>query len=441
MDGVIIIIFFIYLRVCYFVVNNVLIKLKILFRHWSKSLRSHVRYAREPGEFIARDPSERSHRKESEMENEEPTATSSASQHSETTANVLQDMMKTLTESVGQVAQTMASMNVTLADIKENQNHGASSRRGTKRPHDTSNSSTTKRVCLESSSDSENENGLEPNARALLNKTASRGESPDAGKGAPEKSEKHEDDLLNEIATEFNSDEQTSDAVSSQLADVINKRWSSKLDDEKLDIKLKKYNRPSNCDKIVAPKVNPEIWAQMNNFTKKKDLRMSKIQQMLAKVGAALSKSTQLILDMRNEPPTSEEQFDDMTDSMLSTQMDAIAILGHASYEMSLRRRDLIQPSLNKDYTSLSSQQIPVTSLLYGEDLQTSLTAIRSSNKLGKSVKAPQSKPAQDRMHWRAKQDNERSFLDKRKGRNSKPPWQPWNGFNRRKELTKQKKY
>ena len=71
-----------------------------------------------------------------------------------------------------------------------------------------------------------------------------------------------------------------------------------------------------------------------------------------------------------------------MTHKILSTQMDAVALLGHANYEMSLRRRDLIQPSLNKDYTALNSQQIPVTNLLYGEDLRTSLTAIRSSNKL-----------------------------------------------------------
>lgn len=351
------------------------------------------------------------------------------------TSSTLEDMMKTLTDSVGQVARTMTAMNGTLADIRANQNQNDSSRRGTKRPQPTARASSSKRSRTENPSDSEDDSDPESDTRALLNLS----KEPDAGKDAPKKSKENtEDDLLNEIATDFSSDEQTSEAVSSQLAEVINKRWSSKLADDKLDEKLKQYHRPDNCDKVVAPKVNPEIWGQMSNFTKKKDLRMTKIQQIVTKVGAALAQSAQLTLDMRAKPPSSEEQFDEMTHKMLSTQMDAVALLGHANYEMSLRRRDLIQPSLNKDYTALNSQQIPVTNLLYGEDLQTSLTAIRSSNKLGKAVKAPSSK-ANDKTPWRSKQHaNERSFLEKRRWKNNKPPW---NGFSRRKELTKQKKY
>jgi hypothetical protein len=50
---------------------------------------------------------------------------------------------------------------------------------------------------------------------------------------------------------------------------------------------MKKYCRPENCEKIITPKVNPEIWGKMNNFTKKKDIRMSKVQQVISKVGAA----------------------------------------------------------------------------------------------------------------------------------------------------------
>ena len=86
---------------------------------------------------------------------------------------------------------------------------------------------------------------------------------------------------------------------------------------------------------------------------------MTKIQQIVTKVGAALAQSAQLTLDMRAKPPSSEEQLDEMTRKMLSTQMDAVALLSHTNYEMSLRRHDLIQPSLNKDYTALNSQQIP----------------------------------------------------------------------------------
>jgi len=197
------------------------------------------------------------------------------------TSSTLEDMMKTLTDSVGQVAQTMTAMNGTLADIRANQNQNDSSRRGTKRPQPTARASSSKRSRTENPSDSEDDSDSECDTRALLNLS----KEPDVGKDAPKKSKENtEDDLLNEIATDLSSDEQTSEAVSSQLAEVINKRWLSKLADDKLDEKL----RPDNCDKVVAPKVNPEIWGQMSNFTKNKDLRMTKIQQIVTKDGPLL---------------------------------------------------------------------------------------------------------------------------------------------------------
>ena len=70
------------------------------------------------------------------------------------------------------------------------------------------------------------------------------------------------DALLNDIANEFdNEDDSISTPVSSQLADIVNKRWSEKMTDKKQG-KYEKYGRPSNCEKLTVPKVNPEIWGQ-----------------------------------------------------------------------------------------------------------------------------------------------------------------------------------
>ena len=52
------------------------------------------------------------------------------------------------------------------------------------------------------------------------------------------------DDLLDTIANDLNADEQTDQDVSDKLAKIINKRWSEKLNSEKLSEKLKKYARP-----------------------------------------------------------------------------------------------------------------------------------------------------------------------------------------------------
>ena len=68
------------------------------------------------------------------------------------------------------------------------------------------------------------------------------------------------------------------------------------------------------------------------------------------------------------------------TGALLTAKIDAIALLGHTNYELSLRRREAIKPNLNKEYGLLFSSQTPVTTLLFGDELQPHLTAIRASN-------------------------------------------------------------
>ena len=67
---------------------------------------------------------------------------------------------------------------------------------------------------------------------------------------------------------------------------------------------------------------------------------------------------------------------------LIGSQMDALALSGHTQYELSMKWRDAIIPSLNKDYTGLCSQNVPVTSLLFGDDLQQQLNTMKASNKL-----------------------------------------------------------
>ena len=55
-----------------------------------------------------------------------------------------------------------------------------------------------------------------------------------------------EDVLLNEIAQDFESDEQTDPKVAQKLADIVNKRWGSKLEEAKLK------NWRNTIDPIIA---------------------------------------------------------------------------------------------------------------------------------------------------------------------------------------------
>ena len=82
------------------------------------------------------------------------------------------------------------------------------------------------------------------------------------------------DSLLDEIAQSLTDTEKTAPKPE------VNLRWPS-LTSEKSD----KYLRPINCDRLITPKVNPEIWGRLDRQTRGKDLRLSNLQTTLTKVG------------------------------------------------------------------------------------------------------------------------------------------------------------
>lgn len=88
-------------------------------------------------------------------------------------------------------------------------------------------------------------------------------------------------------------------------------------------------------------------------------------------------------MDTRLENTNGGKISQEDMNGLLGLQIDASAMLGHANYDLSLRRRKVIKPTLDREYGSLCSSQIPVTSLLFVDDLQAQLNAIRATNRHG----------------------------------------------------------
>ena len=231
-----------------------------------------------------------------------------------------------------------------------------------------------------------------------------------------------EDALLNEIAQDFESDEQTDPKVAQKLADIVNKRWGSKLEEAKLKEKLAKYNRPDNCEKLTVPKVNPEIWNKLKHVTRSADLRLANMQKVLVKVGSAVAKSTDTLLAIRADPEkTSASALTEKLGKLVTYNADALALLGHVNIELSYRRRDAIKPNLNNEYSSLCGSQVPITGLLFGDELQSQLNNIKASNKIGHTTTAKSSyRNHSDGWKGKSSHSSGKPFLGKR-GRSYRP--------------------
>ena len=187
------------------------------------------------------------------------------------------------------------------------------------------------------------------------------------------------DALLTEISHDLEQEEEVGGNINQQLADIVNKRWSAKLPEAKQKEKMDKYPRPENCEKFVVPRVNAEIWNKLDNKTKHNDLRASTTQKLLSKVGTILGITTDRLLQMRTTALPEVDQ-------PITMNTDALALLDHTMCEMSMRRRDAIKPHLNKDYSSLCASHVPITTYLFGDNLQTQLNDIRASNKISKAT-------------------------------------------------------
>ena len=235
-----------------------------------------------------------------------------------------------------------------------------------------------------------------------------------------------EDNLLSDIAQDFDGTDGTGPKVSEKLAEIVNKRWSERLDDAKFKSKMDKYDRPENCDRLLVPKVNPEIWANIGNSTKSADLHIANFQKTLTKVGSALTHMTDALLELRSKLTSSDTEQVKMVNQVVTGNADALALLGHLNLDLSLHRRELIKPNLKKEYGALCSKRNPISDFLFGDDLQGQLTSITASNKIGQTTSAygngaPFRRYPDSRKGKMAPHNGDKSFLSERRGRAHQP--------------------
>ena len=95
--------------------------------------------------------------------------------------------------------------------------------------------------------------------------------------------------------------------------------------------------------KIEVPLVNHELWGILKPPVKS--------QQTVVKATIALAEATEKISKVKGKM--------DEKPKIISSLTDSLALLGHATYELSLRRWDIMRPSINKELCALCNQQNP----------------------------------------------------------------------------------
>ena len=147
-----------------------------------------------------------------------------------------------------------------------------------------------------------------------------------------EQSDGSNDPLLSEIAEDFVNADDSGPTVEKQLPELINNLWFKKLSDTTLKEKSAKYLRPVNCETLTTPRVDPGIWEKLSHTVKQQDLRSSSIQKTVSSAGAAMCKSIEMLLEMRN---SKQPMSDSDIQKLVKMASDAVALLGHTHIDLS----------------------------------------------------------------------------------------------------------
>jgi len=87
--------------------------------------------------------------------------------------------------------------------------------------------------------------------------------------------------LLSAISSSLSCSQDTGLTIASGLAELVNGRFNAEYSIYKRKEILQKYKKPSNCDNVLVPKVNKEIWSKLQANAKRLDIRTSALQDTL----------------------------------------------------------------------------------------------------------------------------------------------------------------
>ncbi len=228
--------------------------------------------------------------------------------------------------------------------------------------------------------------------------------------------------MLDELTRAFDDDEVPGEKIEIKLAEIAQKRWGKKLKTEKLKGILEKYPRPENCN-MKCTKVNPEIWTKLSKWKRGNDLQLSQMQQTILKATFATLQTTNALIKESSKCDCSP---------LISQSIDAIAMMGHVSAQLSHFRREQIKPAVKAEYAAICDvEENPDSQFLFGDDLPKNMKNAKEASQIGYAMKTftkPSYKPAyKSKKSWLDNQVEHPPFKNGQKpflwkGKNKHPP-------------------
>jgi len=188
------------------------------------------------------------------------------------------------------------------------------------------------------------------------------------------------DDILNNLHSEINKDEEKGSPIKESLAKCVSEIWKKPLSKEKYMNRLKKYKIPNNVE-LNVQKCNPEVWTHMLSAKQKStDLRLQKIQNALVKTTASVigSVSELMSIDTANND---KKELANKLQASVKKAMDATTLLSGVHTYTNKVRKEFISNSSSSLRGIACNEESTKGKFLFGENVTKQIADYKNSIK------------------------------------------------------------
>ena len=200
-------------------------------------------------------------------------------------------------------------------------------------------------------------------------------------------------------ASIFNDDECLGPKVSDALAKRINEAFSKKTIESKFKALAEKYCSPENCNLLTVSRVNTGNWNDLPRASRKLDGGLQEAQKSAVHAAQAITLAVESLIRCKREKAELDQKL------LLDYLCDSLSFISNASFQVSLKHRELLKPDLSRSFRSLCSSSTPLSRFLFGDELSKSVKDITRANKIMAKVMPKKRKTSSD------DRQNKRPFL------------------------------
>ena len=192
---------------------------------------------------------------------------------------------------------------------------------------------------------------------------------------ANELDENENDEVDFEISKIFEDADKFGQEVEASIAKIVEAVIGKKADVTSL-VKKEDNKIPNNCKGLNPPAINPEIWQNLDRRARGQDLMFQAVQRLLGLGIVPILR----IANLLKTKSVDQKAFRELTNR-------AIAILCNAFFELSVRRRMLLRPHIDRRFNQLINRNEPIgLENLFGDDVSKRLRDINEAHKLNRNL-------------------------------------------------------